>query len=151
MKFEMVLIVAACPGLALCQDPTTPQEPAPLTPEEMEELEGYMGRLRSTTPPPPRRAVDSRISFYFGERELDLALYFPVDRPIVFGVEYSREFRDAAVGFEVGLLYEGWAADDIAEILISEAELQAKVRELGAIISSDYAGHLNISIPASSP
>lgn len=35
---------------------------------------------------------------------------------------------------------EGWAADDIAEILISEAELQAKVRELGAIISSDYAG-----------
>ena len=35
---------------------------------------------------------------------------------------------------------EGWAADDIAEILISEAELQAKVRELGVIISSDYAG-----------
>ncbi|MCZ6551580.1 MAG: hypoxanthine phosphoribosyltransferase [Candidatus Methylomirabilales bacterium] len=47
------------------------------------------------------------------------------------GADLSRgEFHQA----------EGWAADDIAEILISEAELQAKVRELGAIISSDYAG-----------
>ncbi len=31
-------------------------------------------------------------------------------------------------------------ADDIAEVLIPEAELQAKVRELGAKISSGYAG-----------
>jgi len=33
-----------------------------------------------------------------------------------------------------------WVADDIAEILIPEAALQAKVRELGEKISSDYAG-----------
>ncbi|MEE9182661.1 MAG: hypoxanthine phosphoribosyltransferase [candidate division NC10 bacterium] len=47
------------------------------------------------------------------------------------GADLSRgEFHQA----------EGWAADDIAETLISEAELQAKVRELGVIISSDYAG-----------
>lgn len=31
-------------------------------------------------------------------------------------------------------------ADDIAEILIPEAEIQAKVRELGRAISRDYAG-----------
>ncbi len=31
-------------------------------------------------------------------------------------------------------------ADDIAEILIPEAEVQAKVRELGRAISRDYAG-----------
>ena len=33
-----------------------------------------------------------------------------------------------------------WVADDIAEILIPEADVQAKVRELGDKISSDYAG-----------
>ncbi len=33
-----------------------------------------------------------------------------------------------------------WVADDIAEILIPEADIQAKVRELGDKISSDYAG-----------
>jgi len=35
---------------------------------------------------------------------------------------------------------EGEMADDLAEILIPEAELQAKVHELGAAISRDYAG-----------
>lgn len=34
----------------------------------------------------------------------------------------------------------GFLAEEIAEVLVSEAELQAKVRELGARISSDYAG-----------
>lgn len=34
----------------------------------------------------------------------------------------------------------GEMADDIAEILIPEAEIQAKVRELGRAISRDYAG-----------
>lgn len=34
----------------------------------------------------------------------------------------------------------GWMADEIAEVLIPEAELQAKIRELGERISSDYAG-----------
>ena len=33
-----------------------------------------------------------------------------------------------------------WVADEIAEVLVSEADLQAKVRELGERISSDYAG-----------
>ncbi len=35
---------------------------------------------------------------------------------------------------------QGEMADDIAEILIPEAEVQAKVRELGRAISRDYAG-----------
>ncbi len=35
---------------------------------------------------------------------------------------------------------QGEMADDIAEILIPEAEIQAKVRELGRAISRDYAG-----------
>ena len=35
---------------------------------------------------------------------------------------------------------QGEMADDIAEILIPEAEVQAKVRELGREISRDYAG-----------
>lgn len=35
---------------------------------------------------------------------------------------------------------EGEMADDIAEILIPEAELQAKVHELGGAISKDYVG-----------
>lgn len=35
---------------------------------------------------------------------------------------------------------QGENADDIAEILIPEAEIQAKVRELGRAISRDYAG-----------
>lgn len=35
---------------------------------------------------------------------------------------------------------EGEMADDLAEILIPEAELQAKIHELGAAISRDYAG-----------
>lgn len=35
---------------------------------------------------------------------------------------------------------EGWMVDDIAETLIPEASLQTKVRELGAAISTDYAG-----------
>ena len=30
--------------------------------------------------------------------------------------------------------------DDVAEILLTEEEIQAKVRELGARISADYAG-----------
>ena len=34
----------------------------------------------------------------------------------------------------------GFMADEIAEVLVSEADLQAKVRELGARIASDYAG-----------
>jgi hypoxanthine phosphoribosyltransferase len=35
---------------------------------------------------------------------------------------------------------EGWMGDDMAEVLVPEAELQAKVRELGEQISNDYAG-----------
>ncbi|MFQ5883211.1 MAG: hypoxanthine phosphoribosyltransferase [Candidatus Methylomirabilales bacterium] len=35
---------------------------------------------------------------------------------------------------------QGEMPDDVAEILIPEAELQAKVRELGGVISRDYAG-----------
>ncbi|MFB3073631.1 MAG: hypoxanthine phosphoribosyltransferase [Candidatus Methylomirabilales bacterium] len=35
---------------------------------------------------------------------------------------------------------QGEMADDIAEILVPEAEIQAKVRELGRAISRDYAG-----------
>ncbi len=47
------------------------------------------------------------------------------------GAELSRgQFRHAGA----------WVADDIAEILIPEADIQAKVRELGDKISSDYAG-----------
>lgn len=47
------------------------------------------------------------------------------------GAELSRgQFRHAGA----------WVADDIAEILIPEADIQAKVRELGEKISSDYAG-----------
>jgi len=47
------------------------------------------------------------------------------------GAELSRgQFRHAGA----------WVADDIAEILIPEADVQAKVRELGDKISSDYAG-----------
>lgn len=34
----------------------------------------------------------------------------------------------------------GFMAEDIAEVLVSEVELQAKVRELGERIASDYAG-----------
>jgi len=34
----------------------------------------------------------------------------------------------------------GFMADEIAEVLVSEADLQAKVRELGERIASDYAG-----------
>jgi hypoxanthine phosphoribosyltransferase len=34
----------------------------------------------------------------------------------------------------------GFLAEEIAEVLVAEAELQAKVRELGATIASDYAG-----------
>jgi len=34
----------------------------------------------------------------------------------------------------------GFMAEEIAEVLVSEAELQAKVRELGERIASDYAG-----------
>jgi len=34
----------------------------------------------------------------------------------------------------------GFMAEDIAEVLVSEADLQAKVRELGERIASDYAG-----------
>ncbi len=41
-----------------------------------------------------------------------------------------------------GSLPDAWAfmADEIAEVLVSEADLQAKVRELGARITHDYAG-----------
>jgi hypoxanthine phosphoribosyltransferase len=35
---------------------------------------------------------------------------------------------------------EGWMAGDIAEVLVPEAALQAKVREFGEQISRDYAG-----------
>jgi len=34
----------------------------------------------------------------------------------------------------------GFMAEEIAEVLVSEADLQAKVRELGERIASDYAG-----------
>jgi hypoxanthine phosphoribosyltransferase len=35
---------------------------------------------------------------------------------------------------------EGWAAGDIAEVLVPEQALQARVRRLGEEISADYAG-----------
>ena len=35
---------------------------------------------------------------------------------------------------------EGWAAGDVAEVLIPEGALLAKVRDLGGHISADYAG-----------
>ena len=36
--------------------------------------------------------------------------------------------------------------DDIAEVFISEAEIQDRVRELGAMVSRDYAGRLPVLV-----
>lgn len=85
---------------------------------------------------------DNRISIYLGQRQLDEDEWSPVDEQPMFGLEYSRETLDSAVGFEVGIM--GSSDDDDVggvDFEVNTGEIYGGVRKtFGEDVLRPYVG-----------
>ena len=122
------LLLAACAAVPnRPQDRPTTATPPQATAQSAPAGTAPAGPAQAAAPAPQR---DNRLTFYLGQRQLDEDDYAPVDQQALFGLEFTHEKADSAVGFELGLMGSADSATLLGvDVTASTGEVYGGVRK----------------------